>query len=281
MSKATLLGLCLIALVILLIHRGQSQWHRESVSLVDRVKARAEQPRQPVDLQTIHNLPPPVKRYFMLVLKQGSAIIQTTSLTQLGGFRAKPDQDGWSSMQAKQVFASNPPAFVWDARISVLPGVDIQVRDTYLTGSAVMQAKLMSMIPMIEAHDHQALNTAALQRYLAEAVWFPTALLPSQGVSWRELAPYRARASISDAGLAVYLDFEFNARGEVVSVYSPARNREVSGSYEPTPWKGYFSDYRTIDGYLIPTAAKVEWYLADRTYPYWHARLHEVEYTFD
>ncbi len=144
-----------------------------------------------------------------------------------------------------------------------------------------MRVKLISLLPLVDAESADELNEGALQRYLAEAVWFPTALLPSQGVIWRELASNQATASITDAGITVSLQFEFNARGEISSVYSPARYREVSGEYVPTPWKGYFSDYVENDGYLIPSCAAVEWHLKDRIYPYWRAKLHNIRYVSD
>jgi len=141
-----------------------------------------------------------------------------------------------------------------------------------------MRVRLLSLLSLMDVQNQRQLNEAALQRYLAEAVWFPTALLPSQGVTWRELTPHRATASITDAGSTVSLEFEFNAQGEICSVYSPARYREVSGAYVPTPWKGYFADYTEVEGYLIPTSAVVEWHLPERVYPYWRAKLHNIQY---
>ncbi len=98
-----------------------------------------------------------------------------------------------------------------------------------------MKGKLLSLFTIIDARDHRELNEGALQRFLAEVVWFPTALLPSQGVTWTVLDNHKAKATITDSDITTSLEFEFNEKGEVVSVYTPSRYREVSGKYEPTP----------------------------------------------
>lgn len=47
-----------------------------------------------------------------------------------------------------------------------------------------MKGKFLSLFPLFDAQNQRKLDEGALQRYLAEAIWFPTALLPSQGVTW-------------------------------------------------------------------------------------------------
>jgi hypothetical protein len=231
-----------------------------------------------VNLDEVEDLPLPVKRYFHHVLKNGQPMITKVFLSQHGGFRAKPDMTEWSEMNAVQYFSSKPRAFVWDAQISLVPAISILVCDSYINGKGGMKGKLLSLFPLIDAHDDNKLDQGALQRYLAEAVWFPTSLLPSQGVVWEEIDSSKAKATIMDAGISISLEFEFNERGEVISVYSPGRYREVNGTYEPTPWKGRFSDYIDIDGYRIPSQGEVEWHLKDKIYSYWKAELVEVRY---
>ena len=120
----------------------------------------------------------------------------------------------------------------------------------------------------------------ALQRYLAEAVWFPTSLLPSQGVSWSPIDERRAKATLEDSGITVSLEFEFNDKGEVIGVYTSGRYREVNGTFELTPWRGRFSNYVEVDGYHIPSEGEVEWQLKDTNYPYWRGKLLDVQYEY-
>lgn len=223
-------------------------------------------------------LPGSVKRYFNLVLNDGVPMINRAQVAQYGGFRAKPEMTKWSQMEAEQLFLTNPRAFIWNSTISMVPGVSINVCDSYIDGQGEMKGRILSAFTLIYEKNKKELNEGALQRHLAESVWFPTALLPSQGVVWKELDEFRAEASIVDSGNEVSLEFEFNEKGEIVSVYTPKRYREVDGKYEPTPWKGTFSNYTNVDGYFIPKEGEVSWLLLDGAYSYWKASLVSVEY---
>ncbi len=62
-----------------------------------------------------------------------------------------------------------------------------------------------------------------LLRFLAEAVWYPTALLPSQGVRWQAVTDNSARASLQDANTSVSLLFHFAENGLIESVRAESR----------------------------------------------------------
>ena len=277
MKALTILLIVLIGLAIVLWH-GQSNWTRYTDTLLKKLQAGGVPSSDHVNLAETDGLPGPVRNYFHRALKDGLPIINYAYLSQLGGFRAKPEQKEWSRMEAVQYFSTRPRGFLWNSKISILPGLSIKVLDSYINGQGRMKGKFLSLITLMDVHDDSQLSEGALQRYLAESVWFPTALLPSQGVKWTAINNNKAKATITDSGITVSLEFEFNDQSEIVGVYAPARYREVAGTYEPTPWQGYFSDYMDVGGYLIPKHGEVEWHLKDQTYPYWKADLTEIRY---
>jgi hypothetical protein len=114
--------------------------------------------------------------------------------------------------------------------------------------------------------------------YLVESVWFFTTLLPSQDVTWEAIDANNATATITDAGITVSLDFKFNKKGEVVSVYTAGRYREVNGKYKLTGWQGRLSNYIETNGYVVPSRAEVQWHLIDQPYPYWKADILGIKY---
>ena len=122
------------------------------------------------------------------------------------------------------------------------------------------------------------LAAGALHRYLAEAAWFPSALLPSQGVDWSAVDDTTARAILTRGGTTVSLDFRFGADGLVSSVYTPARFRDVGGRGVPTPWRGRFRRYEPRDGITIPLEGEVEWVLPEGPQPYWRGMINQVTF---
>ena len=272
------IALLSVVTLFLVYWTGTVLWEKRTSAKIEMIDVSLKQQVDRVDLTEVEQLPTMVKRYFYHVLENGAPLINRIEIKQRGGFRAKPDMERWSIMSAQQYFSTRPRAFVWDAEISMVPGISINVLDSFIDGKGGMSVKVLSLLPLIDSDDNSELNQGALQRYLAEAVWFPTALLPSQGVTWTAVSDSVARATISESGVSASLDFEFNDRGEVISVYTPARFREVNGSYIATPWKGYFTQYSDMGGYRIPLHGSVEWHLDGKVYSYWKATLVEVNY---
>src|SRR3712207_7361598 len=80
-------------------------------------------------------------------------------------------------------------------------------------------------------------------RFFAEAAWYPTALLPSQGVRWEAVDDSSAYATLTEGDISITMLFTFNERGLIDTVRAEARGRTVGGQVVPTPWQGRFWNY--------------------------------------
>jgi hypothetical protein len=222
-------------------------------------------------------LPGPVVRYFELALTPGQPLVRYARLAQSGAFAMRREQ--WAAFTATEDFDASPPAFLWEARIRLAPFLVARVRDSYRAGEGAVHGKLAGIVTLVNLHGTPETAAASLQRYLAEAVWLPTALLPSAELRWTPVDDDAARATLTDRGLSVWVDFRFSARGEIVET-STERYRDVGGSAVRTPWIGRFWDYERLDGMMVPRQGEVAWLLPEGRFPYWRGRIEEVEYTF-
>ncbi|MCK4499879.1 hypothetical protein KAU11_05235 [Candidatus Babeliales bacterium] len=265
----------------LVIWFGSVHWNGKTSQFVEKlIQTSPRRNVKKVSFKDIEQLPAPVVKYFQLVLKEGQPLIRTAYIVQTGEFRSQISDNGWGPFEAKQCFSALSPGFVWDASISMTPLMKVRVRDAYIAGHGSMQVKIFALVSLVDERGKAELNAGALQRYLAEAVWFPTALLPSEGVKWSAIDNSRALATLTDFGTTVSLEFHFNDVGEITSVFTPGRYREVNGKYELTPWAGYFSNYEERDGMRIPVEGNVEWQLPGENLPYWKGRIIKVKYDF-
>ena len=112
-----------------------------------------------------------------------------------------------------------------------------------------------------------------LMRFLAEAAWYPTALLPGPAISWTALGDRSARATLVDGLNAVSLRFDFDAHGLIATVSTEARGRTVGNETVPTPWIGRFWNYSEHGGMRVPFEAEVSWLLPEGARPYGAAGL--------
>lgn len=277
-----------MAIVVLILVLGVTvgvagvRWRAATTALIGRLGSTTGHAAPAPDLaREIDGLPQPVARYFRLVLGTHPPLVRTARATWRGDFLLRPGPSGWRSFRATQVYRTRPPGFVWSARIRMAPGIDVLVRDAFVDGGGVMRGAILGVLPVVDTHGTAELAAAALQRYLGEAVWFPTGLLPRYGVQWTPLTDSTARASLTVASTSVSLDFRFGRDGLVESIYSAARFRDVDGTAVPTPWEARVGQYVEHAGLKVPSTGEAAWLPPDGRQAYWRGTLVDLAYERD
>lgn len=280
-----------IALVVLLaaaagvavaLTYGMARWQAETRNIRATMNtARLPATRSAYEEWEVDGLPPPVQRYFRAVLRQGRPMIAVARFSSEGRLRRSESEESWAEFHATQMVTVRPPGFDWDARVRWFPGLRVFVRDSYVARSGTLHAAAYGLLTLVRQRGAGALAQGELMRYLAEAPWYPTALLPSQGVRWQAVDERTARASLVDGPVSVGLDFEFGADGLIRSVRSEGRYRILDGVQTLTPWEGRFSSYGERSGVLIPLEAEVAWVTSEGRLPYWRGRITEMRYELE
>jgi hypothetical protein len=257
---------------------GSSRWQSET----DGLRAKLIDGRRTIkpkiyDQKEIEGLPDPVQRFFRTVLKDGQAIVAAVKLSQQGLFNMSETEDKWSPFTATQLAITQRPGFDWDARIQMAPGVNAFVHDTYLLGEGSLHASLLGLFTVAKMHGAPETNRGELLRFFAEAPWYPTALLPSQGVRWEAIDDTSAHATLTDGATTVSLVFQFNTEGAIATMRAEARYRD---KLTVMPWGGRFWDYSVRNGMLIPLEGEVGWEYPEGTRLYFKGRITEINYEF-
>ena len=269
----------LVAALAALVAAAAYSWKARVAGLRSRLRQRPPGACAIFDISELDALPEPVARYFRAVLHDGQPIVRHALLTQRGNFRVEIEPPVWRPFVATEVMTAG--GFVWDARIGAVAGIQSRVCDALVAGSGSMRARAMGIWPLVRIERTPEIAAGALLLYLAEAVWMPTALLPSQGVTWSALDHSSARATITCAGTTVSLDFHFDDDGLVRRVFTNERCRDVHGVPVPTPWQARFWDYADVHGMRIPLQAEVEWLLPHRPQPYWQGQITAAAFEYE
>jgi hypothetical protein len=268
---AIVAGLCVLERI------GTFTWRRSVDRLVARLRAGTRRPGQGrFFTEELATLPAPVQRYFAFALSPGQRVVVSATTSSQGEFRMRLD-GGWHPFTATQFFSVSPRAFVWEADINLAPLVHVNVTDRYLDGEGAINARAAAIVPVADEHGTPELAAGELLRYLAEGVMMPTALLPASGVSWTPIDEHSARATLADGGVTVSADFHFGLRDEIVRV-SALRYRLNHGRLELTPWMGYFGEYRSIQGMMVPMEGHVAWILPGGEGSYYRGRTTNIAF---
>lgn len=280
-KRAVLVGFGLLAAVAGTLWWADAQWEAGTQDL----RSRLENQRLALEPQTVEDrelasLPAPVQRYLRRVLPAGQRLVAAVQFRHQGTFLTGDGTGQWKPFTSEQQVVTQHPGFDWDARISMMPGVTVRVHDAYVGGEGILQASLFGLFPVASLHGTGELAQGELMRYLAEAAWYPTALLPSQGVRWTAVDDHTADGTLVTDGHAVTLRFAFNEEGLIAAVKAEARGRAVGGKFVPTPWQGTFWGYQERSGVIVPTQGEVAWLLPEGAQPYWRGTLTEIVYEF-
>lgn len=238
--------------------------------------------RQTEGRSTLSDLPPPVKSYFEYAIGANDLQPGYVRADQSGYFRFINDQsrfkedEGWHPLKATQHFSINPTGFYWFARIKVNALLWMRGHDSYDTGKGSMQWRANSLIKLIDAKGEK-LDEGSLYRYLAEAVWFPTALLPNNGVIWKAIDDHSAEATLRNANSHATVRFHFNDQHQICKM-SAKRYRESNGQYIKSNWFGYYRNYQQKNGFHIPVEGDISWEMPHGEMKYVRIRTDSVVY---
>jgi hypothetical protein len=230
--------------------------------------------------QELKDLPAPVKRYFRAVLKEGQPIVSALTIDMTGTFNMSGTAEQWKPFNSRQRVVACRPGFLWDARISIAPGLVARVVDSYVAGEGLLHAAVLGLFTVAKVQGGGEIARGEFMRFFAEAAWYPTALLPSQGVRWEAVDAHSANASIADGPLTLTLLFRFNNAGLINSVRAKERGDLVGDKVVMMPWECRLSDYQVRDGMTVPLTGEAAWIRPEGRKPYFRGTLTSVRYEF-
>lgn len=267
--------------VVALFLYGARRWQGISQGLQQELRAGQETvtPRV-VDFAELQTLPEPVQRYFRQALQDGQAMIASTEIWQDGSFNLgqSPTTPQWRAFTAHMLIISKTQGFHWNANIAMPLGLHVRVHDSYVAGHGYLAAALLGAIPVMQATTSAQLDRGELLRFFAEAFWYPTALLPSQGVLWEAVDDYQARATLKGhetISMLVSFDEHYLPTGMVAE-----RPRQIGDAFVLTPWVGRLYDFHAQDGMLLPERAEIGWQLPEGELTYWRGHVNNVKYSW-
>jgi hypothetical protein len=281
------LVICLLAVVVVgLSAYGSKRWTDTTRTLTSRLEAARidEKVRPPVpvryDSRELDGLPAPVQRYFRAVLKEGQPVISAATVELAGTFNLSATGEQWKPFTSRQRVVIRRPGFLWDAQVSMLPGLTVRVVDSYIAGEGLLHAAILGSFTVAEVSGGGEIARGEFMRFFAEMPWYPTALLPSQGVRWDAVDDRSANATIMDGPLTVTLLFRFNDAGLVDSFRAEARGAMVGKEMDMVPWEGRWSNYQTRDGMTVPFTGEVAWVRPEGRKPYFVGTVTSLSYEF-
>ena len=260
---------------------GAWRWSNAMSDLVAALEAGRTAPAvSRYDPAELADLPAPVQRYFRAALTDGQPIITAVSLTQSGIFNLSATANQWKPFTATQNFTTARAGFVWNANITMFPGVPVRVVDAFVAGEGLLRPTILGLFEMGTMQGTGEIARGELLRHFAESVWFPTALLPSQGVVWQSVDDTSARATMTDGPISVTMLFRFGTDGLITTIYADGRATTVGTETVQMPWECRMSNYQSRDGMRVPLTGEVLYITPQGEKPYFKGTIDTLAYEF-
>ncbi len=272
----------LLALAISLVWIGRSRWSQATQALESRLDvARLPSATPRYNAKELEGLPAPVQRFFRIALTDGQPIVAAATVEHRGTFNMGERADQWKPFASRQRVITRRPGFVWDGKVEMLPGLNVHVHDAYVAGEGILHPAILGLFTLADMRGTTEVAQGELLRFFAEAAWYPTALLPSQGVRWEALDDKSARGTMTDGPITLTMTFVFGDDGLLLSCRAEARGRTVGKTVVMTPWEGRWSNYQVKDGMRVPFTGEVAWLTPEGRKPYWRGTITALTYEFE
>lgn len=278
--KWILLGLASLLIVATgLWGLGRWRWQLKTQALLERLESeRLPLPTERFDPRELEGLPDPVARHLRQALPPDTPLIRAADVVHEGVFNMSPHGEQWKPFTSRQRVITRRPGFVWNGRVWMAPGLAVHVHDAYVNGEGILEPAILGLFTLIKLRDRGEVAHGELMRYMAEAAWYPTALLPSQGMQWEPIDAHNARATLVDGDVRLSMTFHFGANGLIETIRAEDRGRAVGDRVIPTPWEGRMFDYQRRNGLLVPVQGEVAWITPEGRLPYWRGTITELKY---
>jgi hypothetical protein len=147
---------------------GRARWAKATRDLLGELEAARMPPRSSrYDDREIDGLPAPVQRYFRAVLKDSQPIVTGVTVQHTGTFNvtALGSRERWMPFTSEQRVITNRPGFVWNARLSVVPGIAVLAHDAYAGGVGILHPAVLGVFSLTNQHGTGDIARGELMRF--------------------------------------------------------------------------------------------------------------------
>ena len=218
-----------------------------------------------------------LNRFFRSVIKDSIDIPKFITVNQTAKFKTDFNSD-WRSLKATQYYTSEIPNFIWVSEMETSQFFWINAIDSYVNGKGNMLIKLNSSITVADSWGVE-LDKSGLFRYISEAVFFPSKLLPSKNLLWNILDSNKAEIKFINHDNSIVAKLYFNSEFKISKIETYDKYRALEAGFEKSLHTVYFSNYKIVnDLFEVPTSMEVEWDLASGKFKYGKFDIENISY---
>ena len=221
------------------------------------------------------HLPEPVKKYIRYAGFVGKEKISNVFLKASGQIRSS-EKSGWMQFTSEQYnfFESPFRAFYIRAVKMGVPAVGLHL---YKNETATMVIKLLNLFTVVDAKGPE-MNQAETVTVLNDMCFMAPGSLISKNITWKTMDASQVKAKFINGQITVSAILTFDEEGKLVNFLSFDRFDTDGKTYTNLPWETPVTEYRTVNGFRLPSKADVIYKRPEGDFCYLEFRLEEIKY---
>jgi hypothetical protein len=224
----------------------------------------------------IQHLPGAVKKFLLLTGVVGKEKIMNFRAEFMGGIRSGPGEKYMSLRSVQYNFIKDPTRiFHIVAKKMGIPAVGNHI---YRDQKAIMLIKILGLFTVSDAKGWQ-MDQGETVTFFNDMCFIAPASLIDKRIEWKEIDAESVSARFTNGGISVTATLFFDVKGELVNFISNDRFETTDGkSYNNYPWSTPVLSYTDINGYHLPSGAKLIYRHPDEDFCYGEFRLVSLDY---
>jgi hypothetical protein len=224
----------------------------------------------------IQHLPAVVKKYLQYSGTIGKEKVLNFRAEFEGGIRSNSSEDFMPLKSVQYNFTDKATRlFYIVAKKNGIPAKGIHI---YRDEKAIMLIKIFGLFTVVNAKGKE-MNQGETVTVFNDMCFMAPASLIDSNIEWKEIDDLTVDAKFSNGNITISATLFFTEEGKLVNFISNDRFETTDGkTYVNNPWLTPVTGYTDINGYRLPSAAKLIYKHHDEDFCYGEFNLINIEY---
>jgi hypothetical protein len=223
----------------------------------------------------IEHLPGIVKKYIRYTGFIGKEKILNFRAECKGGIRSNPDEDYMSLKSVQYNFMDLHSRFFYIvAKKKGIPAIGLHL---YQNGRAIFKIKLLGLFTVVDAKG-PLMNQGETVTVLNDMCFMAPGALTDKRIKWEIIDELRIKAIFSNENITISAVLYFDEEGRLLNFISNDRFETDGKEYKNYPWETPLIDYRELNGYRVPSKARVIYKRPEGDFCYGEFEILNIDY---
>ncbi|MEB2775039.1 DUF6544 family protein [Algoriphagus sp. D3-2-R+10] len=223
----------------------------------------------------ITHLPPVVQKYLRYTKSVGQSKVMNFRAEFVGRMRGNAN-DKYMNLQSVQYNFYQKPShyFFMEASRMGLPATGLHL---YQNETAVFEVKLLNWLKVVDAKGDK-MNQAETVTLFNDMCFIAPATLIDKRITWEIINATSVKGIFKNGNISISAVLYFNDKGELINFISNDRYETDGKQYNNYPWATPVEDYRMMNGYFLPSKAKLLYLKPEGDFTYGELEYKSVKY---